>query len=33
MNTDTRKLLYPSRVYCSSERQLYAQKNYLLSSG
>ena len=25
MNTDIRKLLYPSRIYCFSERQLYTQ--------
>ena len=27
MNTDICKLLYPSRIYCFSERQLYTQKN------
>ena len=33
MNTDMCKLLYPSRIYCFSERQLYTQKKYLLLSG
>ena len=33
MNADICKLLYPNRIYCFSERQLYTQKNYLLLSG
>ena len=33
MNTDFCKLLYPSRIYCFSERRLYTQKNDLLLSG
>ena len=33
MNTDICKLLYPSRIYCFSERQLYTQENYFLLSG
>ena len=32
MYTDIRKLLYPGRIYCFSERQLYTQKKYLLLS-
>ena len=33
MNTDICKLLYPSRIYCFSKRQLYTQEKYLLLSG
>ena len=33
MNTDICKLLYPSRIYCFSERQLYTKGNYFLLSG
>ena len=32
MNLDMCKLLYPSRIYCFSERQMYTQKNYLMLS-